>query len=444
MTEASTPQDHAKFSPSGASRWMACPGSVPATAHVERTTNKFADEGTAAHELSAWCLTTERSPWDFEMYEMHIYDGKCATRIDGKIEAPESYKAHTMWVVDQEMIEFVQEYLDVVEDFMQIKNANLMVEKRVDFSKFVNEPSQFGTSDVIITTPDEIIIIDLKYGRGVQVDATWNPQLMMYALGTYSMYSILSDFKTVRMVISQPRKQHLSEFAITVEQLLTFAADVGLAADEVRAAAAVMDDFEQFQHYIRPGEKQCQWCPKKNREEGCTALDNRVLATVADTDFVDMTDPDALQEQLDAAVPHVTEMDEDRLSFCMRQVNLIEGWCKAVRAAVFTKLSNGGEVPGYKMVRGRKGARKWTDEAAAEELLAKSMKLKHADIYTKKLITAPKAITLLKTSKQRLKRVEELVGQADGGLSVAPADDKRPAVEMSEIEFEDLTIEGEE
>ena len=46
-------------------------------------------------------------------------------------------------------------------------------------------PEQFGTSDTVIIREAErlLIINDLKYGRGVQVWAEENEQLMLYALG---------------------------------------------------------------------------------------------------------------------------------------------------------------------------------------------------------------------------------------------------------------------
>lgn len=435
MAKASTPQDHAKFSPSAAHRWMMCPGSIPATSHIARTTNKFADEGTAAHELAAWCLETGKDPWEFEMFEMHIYDGKCVTRIDGKIEVPEKFKSHTMWVVDQAMIEFIQDFINIVDDYRSVKNSTLLVEQRVDFSRYVGADDQFGTSDVVILSPGEITIIDLKYGRGVVVNADYNRQLMLYALGAYNLYSLMGDFHTVRMVISQPRVQHLSEFAIPVDELFYFAEEVGIAANEVRDATEVKDDPEAFAHYLRPGKEQCQWCPIKH---DCPAITNHVVATVTNEDFVDMTQEEEVKEKLEEALPHVGELSEARLAFCMDQVGLIEGWCKAIRTAVYNKLVAGEPVEGYKIVRGRKGPRKWADEDAAEDLLVKSMKLKHAEAYKKKLISPSDAEKLLKSSKRRWNRVLPYITQSEGSLSVAPQDDKRQAVEL-DVEFEDLS-----
>jgi len=174
----------------------------------------------------------------------------------------------------------------------------------------------------------------------------------------------------------------------------------------------------------------------------CPALTNHVMATVTDEDFVDMTQEAELEQKLDAAEAEILEASEDRLAFCMDQVSTIENWCKAVRAAVYNRIASGEPVKGYKMVRGRKGQRKWTDEKEVEEVLVKSMKLKHDDAYVKKIISPTNALKLLKDSPKRMKRIEEFITQAEGSLSVAPQSDKRPEI-ILDVEFEDLSVEQE-
>jgi hypothetical protein len=66
----------------------------------------------------------------------------------------------------------------------------------------------------------------------VQVDAEQNEQLQLYALGALEQFSMLYDFDSVRLFIHQPRLNHVSEWALSVEELLAF----GQRAQKLRPA----------------------------------------------------------------------------------------------------------------------------------------------------------------------------------------------------------------
>lgn len=428
---STTPTQHAKYSPSGASRWMQCPGSVPLSASVPNTSSAYADEGTAAHELAAWCLEDNRKPEDFLMYELHIYDGHCCTDKSNKSTAPEAFGTHTMWTVDDDMVGHVQKYLDEVRAHANVKDAKLLVEQKIDFSYWVGDSDQFGTADAVVTSPDELTIIDLKYGRGVQVDAFYvdeesgetkpNKQLAIYALGAYSRFNLIQEFKSVRLVIVQPRLHHVSEFTMSVEELLSFGEQVKEKAAEVYRAELAASKDEDMKPFCHPSKEACRWCKVPQTTQGCPALDTHVMAVVTDGDFEDMTSIPEIDVSPQDAAP-------DRLSYFMKQVELVETWCTGVRAAVFAKLNAGEAVGGFKLVRGRKGTKRWLDESQAEKVLTKSMKLRQDEAYTRKLITPTQALKLLKDSPIRTKRIEGMIEQKDGALHVAPSSDKRDAV----------------
>ena len=135
-----------------------------------------------------------------------------------------------------------------------------------------------------------------------------------------------------------------------------------------------------------------------------------------------------------------TDADMEWLASLMPHLDLIEDWVRAVRGRVFAELSQGNDVPGFKLVEGRRGARKWLDENAAETVL-KSMRLKTEDMYNFKVISPTDAEKLLaKTSPVRWKKLEKLVTRADGKPSVAPVADPRPAIKVEDAleAFSDL------
>ena len=394
---------HSLLAPSGASKWMACPGSIRMEQGLPDTAGFDAAEGTAAHELAAMVLTN-----DIQASELIGTEIKVGARV---------------FVVDQEMAQHVQTYVDTVMTMVG-GDADLLVETRVDFSDFLGVRGSTGTADAIglVMKAREIQVHDLKYGRGVKVFAEGNKQELLYALGSYAELGAELEIEQVRLVIHQPRLNHVSEWVISVADLLAFGREAKRAAQ--RVIYCLEEDFDPATDLVA-GEAQCRWCKAKST---CPALRDHVLATVAD-DFVDLTKPVA--PQLAPAMERVAASDNAHIANCLSAVELIEGWCKAVRAKAESELLNGNAVPGFKLVEGKRGHRKWAKPAEVEALL-KAMRLKHKQIYEYSLITPAQAERLVKADAigaRQWAKLEQQITQSEGRPSVAPAADKRQAIE---------------
>jgi hypothetical protein len=412
---------HSAYSASGFEATMLCPGKPVMEKGKPNTSTIYAATGTAAHTL----------------LEYNLRDGREPAAFLGRIFPVEGYDIE----VDEDMVEAVTLAIRNIKEIAG--DGMILSEQRVNYADAlgVAKDEAWGTADVIVARGEELQVHDYKNGRKV-VDAERNPQMMLYGLGALAAVDeLLGPFKTVRLVIHQPNvKQAPSEWACTVEELRNWAA--GPAWDAVEQRQSAVEEFgglSQYwtEKYLNPGEKQCMFCKAKAT---CPAL----RAEVADTVTTEHDRP-ASPEEFAALVPDTLSANttDDWLAVCMDKADLIEDWIKAVRAEVERRLLDGQAVPGYKIVEGKMGHRKWTDPAATEATL-KAMRLKIEDMYDFKLISPTTAEKLFKAKvigPRQWPQVQALYSQTRGKNHVAPASDSRPALTLTPVadDFADVS-----
>jgi hypothetical protein len=272
------------------------------------------------------------------------------------------------------------------------------------------------------------------------VDAEGNEQLMLYGLGLLEVAEMVGDFDRVRLVIHQPRLNHLSEWACSVADLKAFGLDALRAADAAGEFEAGNRDESDV---LRPGEKQCRFCKAKAT---CPAL----AATVAGELFDDTGwAPEATVSTIEDHAPitnpdaEVSMLTNSQIARLLPHLDLIEQWTKAVRGHAEAELLAGREVPGYKVVEGRRGNRRWTSKEEVEDVLRNQFRLPQADVY-KQTLVGPADIDRLKKEgrigERRYKKIQSYIDQPEGKPTVVPETDKRPPLantaEASEFTFE--------
>lgn len=369
---------HAVLSASSAARWIACPPSARLNAAKPDAPSEYAAQGTDAHTLCEYKLrkalgTKVRDPTK----NLASYD----TEME---ECAEAYCQFVMELVDQLRAES--------------KDTMVSVEQRVDFSAFV--PDGFGTADTLIISGNTVCIVDYKHGKGIEVSADRNPQMMCYALGCIQMFDGLYDIDNVRMVIFQPRLANISEFNISKADLLAWALDTLVPA--AKLAHAGEGEFCAGAH--------CQFCKIKAT---CRkrAEYNLELARY------DFEMPPTLE---DAEVEAV-----------LAKADTLAAWVSDIKEYALQRAIQGKQWTDWKLVEGRSN-RKYTDEAAVANIVKEA----GYEPYEQKLLGITAMTGLLGKSK-----FEELLGslivKPQGRPTLAPMSDKRPAMNTAAEDFKE-------
>jgi hypothetical protein len=368
---------HTLLSASGASRWMNCTPSARLEEKFQASTSSYAEEGTLAHELADLILR-----YTYESLSRKVYNTELA-KIEKNPYAPE-------------MLTEVEKYVAHVIEFYNLAKkrtpgAKLLIEQKLDFSHLVEKG--FGTGDVCIIADGILDIIDLKYGKGVRVDAEGNSQLMLYGSGALRAFEMLYDIHTVRLTIIQPRLDHVSTWEITAKELEAWGEDMV----KPKAAEAYKGEGKQVAG---------DWCKFCKAKAMCKTLAAKNME-LAKHDFED---------------PHL--LDEKDLLEIFKQQPMLVDWVNAVSEYLLSEAIKGKKWDGYKLVEGRSN-RKWLDEERViNTLIAEGYKLPD---FTSTKIKGLGEIEKL-VPKSRFHILTPLIIKPPGAPTLVPLADKRPAI----------------
>lgn len=369
---------HALLSASSSHRWLNCPPSARLCEGYEDKGSEYAQEGTDAHSLCehklklALGMETTDPTDSLSFYDEEMEECACG------------YAAYVMELVEEAK--------------KTCKDPVVLIEQRLDFSRFVEEG--FGTGDCVVIADGTLYVIDYKHGKGVEVSAAENPQMMLYALGALELFDGIYDIDTVRMAIYQPRRENVSVCVMAKNDLLQW------AYNDLMAKAKLA--------YEGGGEYACgDWCRFCKAKAACRkrAEYNLELA------------------KYDFEMP--ATLDDVEIAAVLARADELAAWAADVKEFALQQALSGVRYDGWKIVEGRSN-RKYTDEDAVADTVSKA----GFDPYEPKLL----GITAMEKLLGRKKFAELLAGLVEkpqGKPALVPVTDKRPEMNTAQEDFKE-------
>lgn len=236
--------------------------------------------------------------------------------------------------------------------------------------------------------------------KGVEVLAENNSQMKLYALGALELFDGIYDISAVSMAIFQPRRDNISEYAISKEELLRWANEV--LAPTAQLAANGKGDFKAGEH--------CRFCKVRAT---CRKLAEYNLA-LARYDF----EPPATLDNIEIAA-------------ILAKADELVSWVTDVKEYALRQALSGVSYDGFKVVEGRSN-RKYTDENAVVE----AVKSAGFDPYEHSVLGIT-AMTSLLGKKKFNELLGGLIEKPQGKPTLVPMSDKRPAINTANEDFKE-------
>jgi len=353
---------------STAKRVIACPGSVKLCQTMPpKPSSRYADEGTLCHNIMNAVLTDDRKPEDF------LGD------MLGDI------------TVTEELLETkVRPALRALDEIDPLRDMTYECETVVGFGDAL--PNVFGSADLLGRMGDRAIVLDWKFGDGVDVEAEENPQAMFCAaaaMRTPGAKWVFDGATEVECIIVQPTaRTPIKRWLTTPDRIRAFERQLFAAVAEALGPDPSMATGDH-----------CRWCAAK---PVCPLLNG-----AADR---------ALAAQINA-------LDAAGIGEMLTKADLLDQWITDLRALAFQMMEKGVAVPGYKLVP-KRATRQWVDPEQAQAAL-EGIGLDQTELMETKLLSPAQMEKVLK--KRKLSMPADLIVAISSGNTLATEDDPRPA-----------------
>lgn len=340
------------------------------------------------------------------------------------------------FTVEQTMVDHIRVYVDLLRG-LRAMGYVIALENRVSpqwcWSQLKLEALDielFGTADCIAYNPAtrHLIIVDLKFGVGVAVEAEANPQLLYYSAGALNPDIIAELCKlagtepvtplTVDIIVCQPRAPHP---AGPVRRASYTAAEV-MDWNQLVLHPGVKRALEDNGKTFDPG-KHCRFCPAASV---CETLRNFSLDTArmafreapAENVPVATTDP----AQIPSMLPQF-DLSDDVLGELLDRIAIVGPWIEGLKVLAADRLEAGRSVKGWKLVP-KAARRAWSGD---EDEIISNLKGEgfHVDQFMRRSLMSPAQVEKEVGKKLYAAHVQQFVGKNSSGTTLAPEGDPR-------------------
>lgn len=383
---------HAMLGPSSSHRWLTCTPSAKLETQFPDQSSLYAAEGSYAHAFAELKLL------------------KYLDRIETKTYHKKLKPIKDSLYYSKEAEDYVDAYVTYAAELISkaqstTPDAIVMLEQKLDFSEWV--PGGFGTGDLVIVADGILEIMDLKFGKGLQVFAEGNPQMRLYALGAYAAYEMLYDIQRVRMTIHQPRLDHIDSDDMTVDELRKWAG--GYLKPRAAMAAKGEGEFVSGEH--------CRFC---RAGATCKARAEANLE-LARHDFCD-----------------AFLLSHDEIGDILGRIDELVSWAGDIKDyALDQAVNHNVKFPGWKLVEGRSN-RAYSDDCKVAEVLIKAN-------YPEEKIYKPSEILGITAMEKEIgkklfgKLLDGLIVKPPGKPTLAPEGDKRSEISSADSAAKDFS-----
>ena len=243
---------HTVASPSALHRLMRCPGSVVLCKSVPEQSSKYAEEGTLFHSVMEYILKSKLGEQVTNKWIRMYIDTYSTIALEK---------------------EAIDEMVDCVQGAIEWFNLNfvnatqIIAETRLPM---YYSDRDYGTADVIVLFDDRLVIVDWKYGKGVNVSPNNNPQLISYAVSALkylsSQHIDIRNFKEIETIIYQPRiytGETVKSYKYTMQELVQQSKIIKGTVDKVYELYSKPKNSKIVKENLSASDEACKFCPAK-------------------------------------------------------------------------------------------------------------------------------------------------------------------------------------